>query len=88
MADELKLRKDADRAARAQALLDDDILKSAFATLDEELVAAWRNTNDGDRAFNAWLAVRNLANVRRALESIVSNGQLAAAELNQILRNT
>ena len=83
MADEIALNRAAERAARADALLRDELLTEAFATLERDYVKAWRETaaRDTDARERLWQAVQLVAKVRDHLGSVVSGGQLARREL-------
>lgn len=86
MSDEHKLLSAQDRAARAQALIENDMLSEAFKGLEDGYMAAWRSSNIEDVAAREklFLAVNIVGKVRDHLTAIVTNGKLAAAELKQI----
>jgi hypothetical protein len=86
MADEIALNRAAERGARAQRLLEDDVLAEAFATLDAEYTKAWRATaaRDTDARERLWQAVQVVAKVRDHLVSVANGGKLAQRELNDL----
>jgi hypothetical protein len=86
MTDEWALNKAAERGARAQRLLDDDLLKDAFVTLDRDYTKAWRETaaRDTDARERLWQAVQVVAKVRDHLTHLVNGGKLAQREMNEI----
>ncbi len=86
MSDEHKLRRDASAASRAQALLNDETLISAFKGLEETYTAAWRATtiDDVSAREKLFLAINVVGKVRDHLTAIVNNGKLAAAELKHL----
>ena len=86
MADEIALNRAAERGARAQRLLEDDLLAEAFATLDAEYTKAWRTTaaRDTDARERLWQAVQIVAKVRDHLASVASGGKLARRELDDL----
>jgi hypothetical protein len=86
MTDELALNKASERGARAQRLLDDDLLKEAFATLDRDYTRAWRETaaRDTDARERLWQAVQVVAKVRDHLVHVVNGGKLAQREMNDL----
>lgn len=90
MDDEQKQLKAAERAARAQILLDDDMLKEAFAELEKTYMSAWRNTGTAENATHTreklWLAVNLVGKVQEHLNLAIQNGKLAKAQLAQITR--
>lgn len=83
MIDEIELQRDVDRAARAHALIHDDLLAEAFTTLKTTYLEAWedshlRDTEGRERLFQA---VKLISSVQSHLEHILSNGLLAKHEL-------
>lgn len=86
MTDEHKLLRDQSRALGAQSLLDNDLLKEAFQTLEESYIAAWRSTLIDDTAAREklFLAINVVGKVRDHFQAIVNNGKLAAAELRAL----
>ena len=72
------------RAAQAEALMCNELLQAAFATLDAEYVRAWRVTpaRDAIAREKLWQAVNVLGKVRDHLAKIIANGKIAQAELN------
>lgn len=83
MTDEIALRKDVDRAARAKALLEDSLIAEAFAELDRAYVTAWRNSDprDDDGRYKLWQAVQLLGKVQTHLQQVIASGTFADAEL-------
>ena len=81
--DEHKLLRDADAKARAQSLLENDMLKEAFDTLEraytEELFLT--NAMDSLGREKLFLAVNVVRKVRDHLTVVISNGKLAEREL-------
>lgn len=86
MTDGAQLRSDVDRATRAQALIDDDVLKEVFASFDADSIAAWRATGAGEVAKREqlWLTANVAAEIRNKLVAIIDNGKTAEAELADI----
>ena len=86
MTDELALNKASERGARAQRLLEDDLLVEAFETLDLEYSRAWRATaaRDTDARERLWLAVQVVAKVRDHLIRVVNGGKLAQRQINEL----
>lgn len=77
------------RGKRAKALLGDDLLSEAFLKLEAEYTRAWAGSHHSETAAreNYWRAVQILADVRKHLATIVSDGKLAEKEL-EILGGT
>jgi len=86
MSDESTLERAAARAARAEALLDDELLNEAFASLEKGYIAAWRATTVDDAAGREklFLAINIAGKVRDHLAGVVANGKLARAELKEL----
>lgn len=80
------LTKAAAKASRAQKLLDDDLLSEAFTSLETAYVAAWRSTTIEDMSAREklFLAINIVGKVRDHLNTVVTDGKLAAAELKQL----
>jgi hypothetical protein len=88
MADECLLEQAAAKAMRAQALLEDELLAEAFDALEANYTSAWRRTTIDDAAGREklFLAINIVGKVRDHLSSVVANGKLAQAELNELLQ--
>ena len=86
MSDESRLHEAAARAARAQELLDNELLTGAFESLGKNYIAAWRATTIDDAAGREklFLAINIVGKVRNHLASVVANGRLAEAELKEL----
>jgi hypothetical protein len=86
MADESVLQQAAAKAARAQALLDDELLSEAFSALEASYASAWRGTVIDDVAGREklFLAINIVGKVRDHLSSVIANGTLAKAELKEL----
>jgi hypothetical protein len=84
MADDIALARARERAARADALMRDELLTEAFATLDRDYTKAWRETaaRDTDARERLWQAVQVVAKVRDHLGHVLTNGRLAQRELD------
>lgn len=87
MSDEIALAKAQNRAVRAQRLLDDELLKEAFKTLEDGYVSAWRSTtiDDVSAREKLFLAINIVGKVRDHLTRVVSDGKLAQAEMKQLV---
>lgn len=82
--DDIALTMKTSRAARAQALQNDELLKESFDTLESEYIKAWRSSDarDDDARQRLWQAVNVLGKVRDHLQRVISDGKIAQAELN------
>jgi hypothetical protein len=74
------------RAARAKALLDDDLLKEAFATLETAFMEKWRNTplSGTEGRERLWQAVHIVGLVRDHLVDVLGNGKIEQKELDKL----
>ena len=86
MSDESRLHEAASKAARAQELLDNELLVDAFESLEKNYIAAWRLTTIDDAAGREklFLAINVVGKVRDHLANVVVNGRLAEAELKEL----
>ena len=86
MTDEIKLDQAVTKGARAQALLDNELLADAFTGLEDSYTAAWRTTaiDDVGAREKLFLAINIVGKVRDHLTSVITNGKLAHAELKEI----
>jgi hypothetical protein len=78
-----KLEAAISRAARADELLRNELLRESFDRLEAEYIAAWRITPARDMAAREklWLAVNMVGHVRNHLAKVLADGKLAQAEL-------
>jgi DNA integrity scanning protein DisA with diadenylate cyclase activity len=86
MSDESRLEQAVSHAARAQELLDNDLLSEAFATLEQGYISAWRATTIEDVAAREklFLAINIVGKVRDHLTSAVADGKLAQVQLKEL----
>jgi hypothetical protein len=85
---EHKLRIDASRATKAQQLVDNELLQEAFAGLEAAYIEAWRTTgvmatNEREKLF---IAINVVGKVKQHLATILSDGKLAAKELENLTK--
>lgn len=69
------------RAAAAERLLSEPLLKEAFEKLDAGYVQLWRNSQDERVLAYAHFGVKAIAAIRRHLELTVQTGKIAESEL-------
>jgi hypothetical protein len=86
MSDESGLDQAVTKAARAQELLDNELLTETFTALEENYTAAWRATVIDDVAGREklFLAINIVGKVRDHLNAVVANGKLAQSELKEL----
>lgn len=76
------------RAAHAQRLLEDPMLKAAFADVRDAAIEVWSQTKAGatqDREI-AWLTVKVIDRIQTELENIIVNGKIAARRVQNPVR--
>ena len=80
------LSQAAAKAARAQNLLDNELLAEAFKGLEDAYTGAWRASKieDVSAREKLFLAINVVGKVRDHLTAIVQNGKLAQAELKEL----
>jgi hypothetical protein len=86
MSEEGKLAVAMARAARAQALIEDELLQEAFVALEERYVEEWRLSQfrDTDARERLWQAVNVLRKVKDHLSRILADGRLAQREIDAL----
>lgn len=86
--DEIRLNQEVSRASRARALLEDELLVSTLADLEAAYIDRWRHTHiDDDRGREKlFIAVNVVGKVREHLSAIVSNGSMAAKQLDDLAK--
>ena len=86
MTDEASLNEAMTRCMRAEDILGNELLSEAFTALEESYVSAWRATAIDDCADREklFLAINIVGKVREHLASVVANGKLAQAELQEL----
>jgi hypothetical protein len=83
---DIKLNAHLARGARAEALLENELLQEAFLRLEERYVEEWRvcQFRDTDARERLWQAVNILGKVKDHLAKIVRDGKLAQSEIDQL----
>lgn len=86
MIDEIALRRDMARAAQAEALLKNELLVEALATMEADYTKALFLTKPGEELAREklYLAVNVVRKVRDHLAKVVSDGSLAQRELRDL----
>lgn len=86
MSNDTKLHEAAAAGHRAASAL--EVVGEAFAALEAEYTAAWKNTaaRDQDARERLFLATQIAGKVRAHLKRMVDDGRLAERELNEISR--
>jgi len=86
---EAKLRTQQERAAHAERLLNDPLLKEAFDKLDEEFVRTWRQTsvNDTEARERIYSLCTALEAIKQHLAGVIVDGKIAKMNLEQQQKN-
>lgn len=81
--EELKLRSEVNRGAEARAILDHDLVKSAFEAIEAYHLHSIRTSKAGDSASReeAYQMLRTLDQFKGLLTRVMETGKLAAATL-------
>ena len=76
------------RGERAQAILEDPLVREAFAALEAECLAEWRHApaRDVEGRERLWLTLKLVERLQRHFESLVADGKLASERLAQLGR--
>ncbi|WP_430230512.1 hypothetical protein [Paraburkholderia tropica] len=80
--------QEVDDAKRIGELLRDPAVAGAFAHLESEAIRDWRESERADDAIqsDAWHRLRALDGLKLKLESVVTTGQMAAKNLEEMKR--
>lgn len=86
MVDEVQLARDNERARKAQELLDNPLFNEAIATIEADLIKAWKATpaRDTEGRERCWTAVQQVGNIKGYFEAVLNNGKLANAQLKEL----
>jgi hypothetical protein len=81
--DAQKLRNQAERGRRAEAIVNDPIFIEALDAIEKVIEEGWKNSSSGDREArdNAYLLHRLLAQLRSKFKSIMVSGTNARSLL-------
>ena len=71
--------KELERAARAKALIENELLKEAFTLMRENLIASWETSKamDQDAREKAWQMMKVVNEVERHLHNVLQTGMVA-----------
>lgn len=81
-----QIETDIARAKRAALLIDDELLKEAFSTLEAAYVEGWKSTKaiDTDTRERVWIALQVLGAVRQHLNTVLNDGVIAQSDLERL----
>ena len=85
MVDDLRHYKERDRAAKAQALVEDSILSEAFETLVSDFHHVWENSafEETSKREDAYRMIQAVGAVRRYLFNVIETGKMADVIIEQ-----
>jgi hypothetical protein len=88
--DELSHRRAVDRAARAKALVNDELLQEGFKLFEEDLLRIWRNSPTGASVERerVWSMMKAIDMVRKHLEGVIADGKVSAQVIADMLGRT
>ena len=86
MVDEVKLGIAQHKGVRAQELLNNTLLQETFQYLETQYLQAWRSTKvrETESREKLWQAIQILNIVQDHLRLYVTNGRIAAGDLNRL----
>lgn len=88
MADEFKLNNITNRAAKAKALIEDELLSESFRVLRESYMGQLMATNvmQSDVRDKCYMAVRVLDVVQSHLKKTIDEGKVAQSDLKELAK--
>lgn len=86
MTDEIALNRDVERAAKAKALIENEMYVEVLGTLETSYVEAWKTALPRDVTGRemAWLAIQSLRQMKQHLTQVIDDGKMAKAELETL----
>ena len=82
-----KLLEARNRAARAEALVNDELLSEGLNNLEAAYIEAWKLTTPADQIAREklYLAVNVVGKIKQHLQTVITDGKLADAELKELI---
>ena len=81
---EREVRRDLDRAQRAEVLLSDELLVAAFKAIEDKVMTSWRGSQNVEDREERHRQLHTLDAIKLALDHHVRTGKLAVADLEDI----
>ena len=83
MTDPIIARRSLERAARARAIVEDELVAEVFARLQGRLIEGWAGSAPGDASAReeAYRALRALQDFKAEFERLMSDGKVAERDL-------
>lgn len=79
MSDEI----DAQRGKLAEAVLENEVYRDAYAQIEQGITTKWRESRDAAEREELHRMLRMLEKVKSVTETVMRTGQLAAAEIER-----
>lgn len=82
-----KLLEARNRAARAELLVNDELLIEGFDALEAAYISAWKLTRPEDERAREklYLAVNVIGKLKQHLQTVIVDGKIADAELKELV---
>ena len=86
MTDPVLARRSLERANRARAILEDELVSEIFNRLERRLVETWAASapSEGLMREESYRSLRALQNFRAEFERLLSDGKVAERDLNEL----
>ncbi len=86
MTDPVLARRSVERANRARAILEDELIGEIFDRLERRLVESWAASAPGEGPMReeSYRSLRALQNFRAEFERLLSDGKVAERELSEL----
>jgi hypothetical protein len=88
MTDAIKLERQIERRARAEALMRDELLAEAFTALETAYYEGWKNSKPAETAARErlWQAAQIVPIVRGHLALAIETGKVAQREIDDVAK--
>jgi hypothetical protein len=83
-----RLLDDITRAGRASELVESELFQEAKATIERDLIAAWKTTpaRDTDARERLWQGVQMIGKMEEFFRAAIDNGKIAKSRLEELSR--
>lgn len=83
-----KLLDSINRGSRARDIVESDLFKEAVATIERDLIEAWKLTSarDTDARERLWQGVQMAGKMEEFFRSAIDNGKIAKSRLDELSR--
>jgi archaellum biogenesis ATPase FlaH len=72
-----------DRAARAQRIIEDELVVDCLRKMDEEAVTRWRKAKVADEREDAWRDMKAVENFVRYFRAIMDQGRVSIDQIDR-----